>query len=93
MEYLLHSILWCGQLVFNLLPPSHLSETGMSQLCTIDNILTCFPMCSVFSEDGHFLVLLFPSSPTHPICLQAKVNLFACVINFNQCSGRARWLL
>ena len=37
-------------------------------------------MCSVFSEDGHFLVLLFPSSPTHPICLQAKVNLFAYVL-------------
>ena len=47
-------------------------------------------MYSVFSEDGHFLVLLFPSSPTHPICLQAKVNLFARVINYKQYSGRAR---
>ena len=85
MEYLLHNILWCGQLVFNLLPPSHLSETGMSHLHTIGNILTCSPpMCSVFSEDGHFLVLLFPSNPTHPICLQAKVSLFTCVIKFNQ---------
>ena len=93
MEYLLHNILWCGQLVFNLLPPSHLLETGMNQLYTIGNILTCSPICSVFSEDGHFLVLLFPSSPTHPVCLQAKVSLFACVIKFNQYSGRARWLL
>ena len=84
MEYLLHNILWCGQLVFNLLPPSNLSETGMSQLYTIGNIPICSPMCSVFSEDGHFLVLLFPSSPTHPICLQVKVSLFACVIKFNQ---------
>ena len=25
-----HNILWCGQLVFNLLPPNHLSETGMN---------------------------------------------------------------
>jgi len=37
-------------------------------------LLQSIPTFSVFSEDGHFLVLLFPSSPTHPICLQAKVD-------------------
>ena len=31
-------------------------------------------------EDGHFLVLLFPFNPTHPICLQAKVGLLASAV-------------
>ena len=47
--------------------------------------LSPVPLCRVFSEDGHFLVLLFPPSPTHPICLQAKVSLLLVLLSVNCC--------
>ncbi|XP_065890688.1 uncharacterized protein [Dysidea avara] len=41
----------------------------------------------VFSEDGCFLVLLFPPSPTQPVCLQAKVGQDGCY-DFHSCGCR-----
>ena len=59
--------------------------TGMTLLSTISNVSYLFYVYgyiySVYClEDGHILVLLFPFSPTHPICLQAKVGLLASAV-------------